>query len=216
MKRKESEQKTIIKRLEELATLINKHNYFYHTKDQPQISDDEYDKLVKENLELESKFPELTLKISPSNKVGGKIQNKFKKSNHLSSMYSLANGFNEKDLIEFDERIKKFLNLKVNKKLEYICEPKIDGLSLNLTYKNGTLISAATRGDGKVGEDVTKNITNIKNIPQKLKNNYPDLIEIRGEVFITKSDFKKINSKHKISFSKGIKSTIKFYNENKN
>jgi len=194
MKRKESEQKTIIKRLEELATLINKHNYFYHTKDQPQISDDEYDKLVKENLELESKFPELTLKISPSNKVGGKIQNKFKKSNHLSSMYSLANGFNEKDLIEFDERIKKFLNLKVNKKLEYICEPKIDGLSLNLTYKNGTLISAATRGDGKVGEDVTKNITNIKNIPQKLKNNYPDLIEIRGEVFITKSDFKKINS----------------------
>mgnify|MGYP001060083238 FL=1 len=162
MKRKESEQKTVIKRLEVLATLINKHNYFYHTKDRPQISDDEYDKLVKENLELESKFPELTLKISPSNKVGGKIQNKFKKSNHLSSMYSLANGFNEKDLIEFDERVKKFLNLEVNKKLEYICEPKIDGLSLNLTYKNGTLISAATRGDGKVGEDVTKNITNIK------------------------------------------------------
>jgi len=194
MKRKESEQKTVIKRLEILATLINKHNYFYHTKDQPQISDDEYDKLVKENLELESKFPELTLKISPSNKVGGKIQNKFKKSNHLSSMYSLANGFNEKDLIEFNERVKKFLNLEVNKKLEYICEPKIDGLSLNLTYKNGTLISAATRGDGKVGEDVTKNITNIKNIPQKLKNNYPDLIEIRGEVFITKSDFEKINS----------------------
>ena len=194
MKRKESEQKTIIKRLEELATLINKHNYFYHTKDLPQISDDEYDKLVKENLELESKFPELTLKISPSNKVGGEIQNKFKKSNHLSSMYSLANGFNEKDLIEFDERVKKFLNLEVNQKLEYICEPKIDGLSLNLTYKNGTLISAATRGDGKVGEDVTKNITNIKNIPQKLKNKYPDLIEIRGEVFITKSDFEKINS----------------------
>jgi len=194
MSKKNSDQKIIIKRLEELANLINKHNFLYHTKDQPKITDDKYDKLVKENFELESKYPELKLDKSPSNKVGGKIQNKFEKSNHLSPMYSLANGFKEEDLIEFDEKIKKFLNLEINEKLEYICEPKIDGLSLNLTYKNGNLISAATRGDGKIGEDVTKNIRNIKNIPQQLKNGYPDLIEIRGEVFINKLDFEKINS----------------------
>ena len=188
------DKKKIISRLKELEILINRHNYLYHTKDQPEINDSEYDKLVKENLKLETEFPELKLKTSTSDKVGSKIQNKFKKSDHLSQMYSLANGFDEEDLIEFDERIKKFLNLDIKKKLEYICEPKIDGLSLNLTYIKGNLISAATRGDGKTGEDVTKNITNIKNIPHKLNNDYPDLIEIRGEVFITKSDFEKINS----------------------
>ena len=109
-------------------------------------------------------------------------------------MHSLANGFNEEDLTEFDERVKKFLNINPEQELEYICEPKIDGLSLNLTYKNGNLITAATRGDGKIGENVTKNIKNIKNIPLKLKGNYPELIEVRGEVFLTKSDFQKINS----------------------
>tara|TARA_Y100001936_G_C16058181_1_gene662465 strand:- start:402 stop:2171 length:1770 start_codon:yes stop_codon:yes gene_type:complete len=110
-------------------------------------------------------------------------------------MLSLPNGFNKNDLIDFDERIKKFLNLDINKKLEYICEPKIDGLSLNLKYKNGKLISAATRGDGKIGEDVTKNILHIKNIPTNLSGEFPEYIEIRGEVFISKSDFILINSK---------------------
>ena len=109
-------------------------------------------------------------------------------------MHSLANGFNENDLIEFDERVKKFLNINLEHELEYICEPKIDGLSLNLTYKNGNLITAATRGDGKIGENVTENIKNIKNIPLTLKGSYPELIEIRGEVFLTKSDFQKINT----------------------
>ena len=193
MNKEEEQKEKIIKRLNELAVLINEHNRHYHTKDKPIINDWEYDKLVKENLKLETKFPKLKLKISPSNKIGGQIQNKFSKSTHLSSMHSLSNGFNEGDLIEFDERVKKFLNLQTIKKLEYICEPKIDGLSLNLTYKNGILISAATRGDGSIGENVTNNISNIKNIPQKLINNFPDLIEIRGEVFIKKLDFEKIN-----------------------
>ena len=190
---KEKWQK-IKKRLNELAILIDKHNFHYHTKDNPLITDKEYDQLVKENLELEKKFPKLKLKLSPSNKVGGEIKNKFLKTSHLSSMYSLSNGFNEDDLFEFDERIKKFLSYKVEKELVYICEPKIDGLSLNLTYKNGNLICAGTRGNGTIGENVTNNITNIDNIPPKLKNEFPELIEIRGEVFITKSDFKKINS----------------------
>ncbi len=192
MNKKEKEKSIIVKRLEELAYLIDRHDYLYHTKDKPQITDAEYDKLVRENIKLETKYPKLKLEKSPTNKIGGRIQNKFDKTSHLSPMHSLANGFSEEDLIEFDERIKKFLNLNHNERLEYICEPKIDGLSLNLTYKNGNLISATTRGDGKIGENVTKNIINIKNIPQKLKNNYPDLIEIRGEVFLTKLDFEKL------------------------
>ena len=188
-----SEKEKIIKRLKELAELIDKHNYHYHNEDRPMINDSEYDMLVRENLELESRYPKLRLTESTSNKVGGKIQNKFIKSLHLSPMHSLANGFNEVDLKEFDERIKKFLNINPEKDLEFICEPKIDGLSLNLTYKNGTLITAATRGDGKIGENVTKNIKNIKNIPLKLKGDYPELIEVRGEIFLTKADFQKIN-----------------------
>jgi DNA ligase (NAD+) len=188
------ESQKIIKRLKDLAKLINKHNHHYHNEDKPKISDAEYDKLVRENLELESKYPYLKLPESTSSKVGSKIQNKFIKSSHLSPMHSLANGFNENDLAEFDERVKKFLNIKSGKDLEYICEPKIDGLSLNLTYRNGILETAATRGDGKIGENVSKNIQNIKNIPLKLKGKYPELIEVRGEVFLTKSDFQKINS----------------------
>ena len=195
MNKKQNEKKNIIRRLEELANLIDNHNYLYHTKDKPKITDAEYDKLVKENVDLESKYPELKLEKSVSNNIGARVQKKFKKSSHLSTMHSLGNGFNEKDLIEFDERIKKFLNLSTNENLEYICEPKIDGLSLNLTYKEGFLISAATRGDGNIGENVTENIKNIKNIPFKLKGNFPNLIEIRGEVFLTKSDFENINSK---------------------
>ena len=195
MKKDIIEKKNILKKLKKLNKLINKHNYLYHSLDKPEISDAEYDKIIKENLKLESDYPDLKLENSSSNKVGGIIKNKFTKSNHLSPMYSLANGFNENDLLEFDERIKKYLNIPINENLEYFCEPKIDGLSLNLTYKNGKLIRAATRGDGQIGEDVTKNITNIKNIPKKLKDNFPELIEIRGEVFITKNDFKNINAK---------------------
>ncbi|MDB4861094.1 NAD-dependent DNA ligase LigA [Alphaproteobacteria bacterium] len=188
------ESQKIIKRLKELAKLIDIHNHHYHNEDKPKINDAEYDKLVRENLKLESKYPNLKLPESTSSKVGSKIKNKFVKSSHLSPMHSLANGFNENDLTEFDERVKKFLNINLEQELEYICEPKIDGLSLNLTYKNGNLITAATRGDGKIGENVTQNIKNIKNIPLTLKGSYPELIEIRGEVFLTKSDFQKINT----------------------
>jgi len=204
MKKHSGDSKKIIKRLKELAKLIDKHNHHYHNEDKPKITDAEYDNLVRENLELETHYPELKLRESISSKVGSKILNKFVKSSHLSPMHSLSNGFNEEDLIEFDERVKKFLNLNPKKNLEYICEPKIDGLSLNLTYKNGDLISAATRGDGKIGENVTNNIKNIKNIPLKLKGNFPELIEVRGEIYLTKSDFQKINA--------GLKNKNKFSN----
>ena len=188
-------EKQIIQRLEELAVLIKKYNYNYHTLDKPIISDKEFDKLVKENDTLEKKYPNLILKNSPNKSYGSKIKDNFKKIKHDSQMYSLANAFDNHDIKEFIKRSIKFLNLKNDDDFQYICEPKIDGLSLNLVYENGNLKSAGTRGDGFIGEDVTENILNINNIPSKLKKKFPDFIEIRGEVFLNKSDFEKLNSK---------------------
>ncbi len=188
-------EKRISKRLRELADLIKKHNYNYHTLDQPEMTDQEFDKLVKENDTLEKKYPSLILKDSPNKNYGSKIKDNFKKIKHDSQMYSLANAFDNNDVKEFIKRSVKFLNLDNDDDFQYICEPKIDGLSLNLVYKNGKLVSAGTRGDGFIGEDVTENILNIKNIPSKLRNDFPDFIEIRGEVFLNKSDFEQLNSK---------------------
>ncbi len=188
-------EEIILKRLKELAVLIKKHNYNYHTLDRPEITDQEFDKLVRENDLLEKKYPSLILKNSPNKNYGSKIKDNFKKIKHDSQMFSLANAFDNNDIKEFIKRSVKFLNLDNDDDFEYICEPKIDGLSLNLIYKNGNLISAGTRGDGFIGEDVTENILNIKNIPSKLKKDFPEFIEIRGEVFLNKSDFEKLNSK---------------------
>ena len=187
------EESQIKKRLKELSILIKKHNNYYHNLDKPIISDGEFDKLIKENNKLEKLYPSLILEDSPNKKIYGKIKNKFIKINHKSQMFSLANAFNENDISEFVKRSKKFLNFNDSQNFEYLCEPKIDGLSLNLYYKEGKLISAGTRGDGFVGENVTDNILNIKNIPKNLQNKHPEFIEIRGEVFITKNDFKTIN-----------------------
>ena len=151
-------EKKIINRLKELADLIKKHNYNYHTLDKPKISDQEFDKLVKENDTLEKKYPNLILKDSPNKNYGSKIKDNFKKIKHDSQMYSLANAFDNNDIKEFIKRSLKFLNFENDKFFQYICEPKIDGLSLNLVYKNGNLVSAGTRGDGFIGEDVTENI----------------------------------------------------------
>ncbi len=192
---KKEDTKKIKFRLKQLAQLINEHNIHYHLNDNPVISDKEFDKLVLENSNLEKKYPNLILKNGPNKNVGGKLKSKFKKIKHKSPMLSLANAFDFNEFKEFDDRIKKYLNIESEKKLDYICEAKIDGLSLNLTYYNGKLISAATRGDGRIGEDVINNISNIKNIPKKLFGNFPKYIEIRGEIFLNRNDFKKINSK---------------------
>ena len=188
------DEKKIVTRLKELSKLITKHNKLYHQKDSPTITDSEYDKLIIENNKLEKLYPGLILKTSPNNYIGAKPQKKFLKINHKMPMLSLGNAFNKKDLNEFDERIKKFLNINKDSKIEYICEPKIDGVSLNVTYKNGDLLTASTRGDGKTGENVTNNIKKILNIPKKLKNNYPQFIEIRGEVYLSKKDFRDLNN----------------------
>ena len=203
MNKKEKEN-LVKKRLLELSKEISKHNNFYHNLDKPEITDAEFDFLVQENNKLEKKYPNLVLNKSPNKFVGSKVKNKFLKSQHLSQMFSLANAFNENDIVDFIKRINKFLNKTYENNLDFIFEPKIDGLSLNLLYKNGSLVSAATRGDGFIGENVTKNIVNINDIPKYLNSKFPDLIEIRGEVFINKEDFKSINS--------GLKKNERFAN----
>ena len=195
IKKNKLDESSIINRLKKLSKLIKKHNIHYHQEDRPKISDAEYDSLVKENNYLEKLHPHLILKGSPSNQIGTMPLKKFKKITHRTPMLSLANAFNQKDVIDFIDRIKKFINLEKNILLDFMCEPKIDGLSLNLIYENGILLNAITRGDGKIGEDVTQNIQHIENIPYNLSINYPEIIEIRGEVYLSKKDFVKLNEK---------------------
>ena len=175
------EEKRALVKLKELAKRIQYHNKLYHEKDKPKIPDNKFDEYIKENNFLEKKFPHLILRNSPNKKVAGQALKKFSKSIHKLPMLSLANAFNKNDLREFIERLRKFLNLNSSAIIEFINEPKIDGLSINLLYKKGFLIKASTRGDGTEGENVTKNILTIKDIPHKLKGiNIPN--EIRVEI----------------------------------
>ena len=186
-------EKKIITELNSLAKKISYHNKLYHDLNKPIINDGEFDKLIKRNDFLENKFPHLKIKDGPNKNVGSKVSNKFNKISHSVPMLSLANAFNYNELIEFEKRIRKYINDK-SAILEFICEPKIDGISINLTYKNGNLITAATRGDGIIGEDVTENVKTIKDIPKIFKkNNLSEVIEIRGEIFLEKYDFLKLN-----------------------
>lgn len=186
------EQQALTK-LKILSKKIIKHNKLYHKYDKPEISDQEFDKLIEENNLLEKKFPNLILKNSPNKIIGSPISNKFLKVKHKEPMLSLSNAFNDKDIEDFIKRVRKYLKDEQSN-LIFLCEPKIDGLSINLTYNKGKLIKASTRGDGYIGEDVTENIKTIKDIPLKLKGtNYPNLIEIRGELFLEKNDFLKLN-----------------------
>ena len=181
-----------MKRYEELKKLIEHHNDLYHRQDKPEISDAQFDQLFRELQELESKHPELQTSDSPTLRVGGAVLDHFSKVNHKSPMLSLSNSFTPEDLIDFDTRVKKFL--KSDDSIEYYCEPKFDGLALEIIYENGLLVQAITRGDGTTGEDVTHNVRTISVIPLKLKTkNPPKLLEVRGEVLIFKSDFLKLN-----------------------
>ncbi len=170
---------------------FKKHNKLYYENSSPIISDKEFDKLKKEILDLEKKYIFLKSNFSPLKSVGFKPSKNFLKFKHRQKMLSLSNAFNEEDLINFEKKILNFLNEKVN--LDYSVEPKIDGISASLTYKNGNLVIGVSRGDGKEGEIITDNLKTIKDIPHKVKNsNFPKDIEIRGEVFINKNDFEKI------------------------
>lgn len=180
------------KRHEELKKIISEHDYNYHVLDKPKISDFEYDKLFSELLEIEKSSANLDLSDSPSQKVGGSVLSAFEKVAHRQPMLSLSNSYSAEDIFEFDERVKKFL--KSEDEIEYLCELKFDGLSMELIYENGSFVRAITRGDGSIGEDVTNNIRTIKAIPLKLSQKKPpSLLEVRGEVLMFKQDFAKLN-----------------------
>lgn len=180
------------KRHEELKQILAKHDHQYHVLDQPLISDYEYDQLVEELLKIEQNEDGLDLTDSPSQRVGATPLGSFEKASHRLPMLSLANSYSTEDILEFDERTKKFLSTQDD--IDYLCEPKFDGLSMELIYENGRLVRALTRGDGTVGEDVTQNIKTIRSIPLKLSlSDPPALLEVRGEVLMFKKDFANLN-----------------------
>ena len=186
-----------------LAKQIAYHNKRYHAEDAPEISDAEYDALVRRNNELEAAFPHLVRADSPNRQVGAAVDGSgLKKITHAKRMMSLDNAFSAEDVEDFVGRVRRFLNLPSDASVELTAEDKIDGLSLSLRYENGILKQAATRGDGSVGEDVTANVATISDIPQRLSGNPPALFEIRGEVYMAKSDFATLNAEQE---SKGGK-----------
>ncbi len=176
----------ILARIHELREQINHANYMYHTKDQPEISDFLYDQLLKELIELETKYPEYDDPSSPSKKVGGTVIDLFLKHEHKVPMMSLGNVFNQEELSDFYDRISKVVD-----SFSLVTELKIDGLAVSLIYEDGKLVKAATRGNGLVGEDITHNVKTIKTVPLKLKENIS--IEVRGEIYMSHSAFKKAN-----------------------
>ena len=184
--------KEIKEEIYKLVKLLNKYSYDYYVEDNPQISDTEYDTLYKQLEKLEKKYPELIQENSPTQRVGDVVLSEFEKVTHKVPMLSLSNTFSTEDLRDFDNRIKKVV---ANRKIEYICELKIDGLAISINYVNGKLISAATRGDGTVGEEVTDNIKTIFSIPKVLKEN--KTFEVRGEVYLPKKSFNILNEERK-------------------
>ena len=180
-------------RIDFLRKEINEHNHSYYVLDTPIISDFEFDSLLNELQNLENLHPEYFDINSPTQRVGGETIEGFNSVIHKYKMLSLGNTYTEKDLLDFDERLKKI----TDQNIKYVCELKYDGVSISLRYKDGVLIQAITRGDGTKGDDVTSNVKTIKSIPLKLIGNYPNEFEIRGEIFIHKSDFQKLNEKRK-------------------
>ena len=189
-------KKKIEKEYSEKIRKITKLNKFYYEKNNPIVDDSEYDALKRNILELENKFSYLKSKNSPSVIVGFKPSKNFKKAPHRVPMLSLANAFDQDDLNNFEKKIMNYLNQKNRLEIEYSAEPKIDGISASLSYKNGNFTTGLSRGDGKEGEDITENLKTINDIPQKiLSKDFPEDIEIRGEIFIQNNDFKKLTGK---------------------
>jgi DNA ligase (NAD+) len=196
---REMDTNTAIKRIEELRALIDYHNQRYYQLDDPEISDVEYDCLMKELINLEQKFPDIDVSASPTQRVGAAPLEKFSAIAHLTPMLSLANAFSERDISDFGERIKRFLGTHEN--ITFVVEPKLDGTAVNLIYENGAFVVGATRGDGERGEDITQNLKTIHALPLQMKKRQdlpiPERIEIRGEVFIEIDLFRKLN-KHRL------------------
>ena len=181
--------KEVAERIAELRRKIEEHNYHYYVEDNPQITDEQYDRLMRRLIELEEKYPELAAPDSPSQRVGGQVQKGFAPVKHLRTMLSLSNAFDEGELRDFARRVRSVLG---DQPVEYVVEPKIDGLAISLVYENGILVRGATRGDGETGEDITQNLKTVGSIPLHLKENIP-LLEVRGEAYMPKAAFAKLN-----------------------
>src|ERR1700686_3528721 len=184
--------------LKRLALEIESHDKHYYQEDAPKISDAGYDALRQRFNAIEARFPELVTSDSPSQKVGAQPSGRFAKVRHAVPMLSLDNAFAEADVLDFVARIRRFLKLGDDDKIALSAEPKIDGLSMSLRYEGGELVTAATRGDGAVGEDVTANIRTLQDVPQRLKGRgVPAVCEVRGEVYMTKAAFLELNERQK-------------------
>jgi len=182
--------------LERLANEIATHDKAYHQNDAPLISDADYDALRRRNDEIEALFPELVRADSPSTRVGAKIKDGFSKVSHSVPMLSLGNAFSDEDIDEFFERIRRFLNLDAEQAIEVVGEPKIDGLSVSARYERGKLVQGATRGDGTTGENITANLRTIADVPQIIEgDDVPDILEVRGEVYMSKANFEALNAR---------------------
>ena len=177
------------KRIAELRREIEEHNYRYYVLDDPVITDAEYDQLMRELTALEKAFPDLITPDSPTQRVGGEPLPFFEKVEHSVPMLSLGNAFSEEDLREFDRRIRRTAGVD---KVRYVCELKIDGLAVSLRYENGVFVRGATRGDGQTGEDITQNLKTIRSLPLRLRR--PVTLEVRGEAFLPKGEFQRINA----------------------
>jgi DNA ligase (NAD+) len=188
-------------RLMRLAKEIARHNRLYHDQDAPEISDADYDALVRENAKLEARFPRLVRADSPSRHVGAAPTGALSKVRHARAMLSLENAFSMEEVEEFVGRVKRFLNLPESAAVPMTAEPKIDGLSCSLRYEKGALVLGATRGDGTVGEDVTPNVRTIADIPQQIAE-APAVLEVRGEVYMSKTDFEALNERQQASGGK--------------
>lgn len=173
-------------RVNELHDLLNQYSYEYYVKDNPSVPDSEYDKLLRELIDIENAHPELKTDDSPTVRVGGEAQSSFEKVNHETPMLSLGNAFNEEELRRFDERIREYIG-----NVEYMCELKIDGLAVSLKYEDGRFVQGLTRGDGTTGEDITENLRTIHAIPLKIKE--PLNVEVRGEAYMPRRSFMRLN-----------------------
>ncbi|RLD18233.1 MAG: DNA ligase [Caldiserica bacterium] len=191
---KEKDKEKIKKEIEHLRELINYHNYRYYVLAQPEISDYEFDMLMKRLEELEKKYPEFYDPNSPTQRVGGEPLKEFKTVKHRVPMLSLSNTYSEKEIYEWEERIKRIIG---ERKVDYVVELKIDGVGISLTYEDGKLTLGASRGDGVSGDDITLNVKTIKTIPltllKKDKENFPKILEVRGEVYMEKKEFEELN-----------------------
>ena len=178
-----------------LAQELTRHNHRYYVLDDPEIADSEYDRLMQELLELEGRWPELVTPASPTHRVGAPPLSKFESVPHTVPMLSLDNAFNDDDVIEFEGRIRRLL--KIDTAIAYMVEPKMDGVAVELVYRNGVLVMAATRGDGYTGEDITANVRTIRSLPLRLtaspNGTIPSILEVRGEIFIHREAFRQFN-----------------------